>query len=116
MFCLTVSTDHNIGGGAIGRSRGRHKLGCGDGPTDRPHRAEEELHHQGSDMKKHRWITAVIYELSEEEARRAATGQVVNLQHRHRIGVDGPGCLNCERPYEEVRGVPCESPEAEEGS
>jgi hypothetical protein len=65
-------------------------------------------------MKKHRWITAVIYELSDEEARRAATGEVVNLQHEQRIGVDGPGCLNCERPYEEVQGAPCESPEAEE--
>jgi hypothetical protein len=63
-------------------------------------------------MKKHRWIAAVIYELSEDEARRAATGEVVNLQHDHRIGVDGPGCLDCERPYEEVHGAPCDPPTA----
>jgi hypothetical protein len=83
-------------------------------PTELIRRAEEELHDEDAAMKKHRWITAVIYELSDEEARRAATGEVVNLQHRHRIGVDGPGCLNCERPYEEVQGAPCESPDAEE--
>jgi hypothetical protein len=64
-------------------------------------------------MSEHRWIVAVIYELSDDEARRAATGEVVNLQHRHRIGVDGPGCLNCERPYEEVHGTPCDSPAVE---
>jgi hypothetical protein len=58
-------------------------------------------------MSDHRWIVAVIYELSGDEARRAATGEVVNLQHNDRIGVDGPGCLNCERPYEEVHGSPC---------
>jgi hypothetical protein len=61
-------------------------------------------------MKEHRWIVAVIYELSEDEARRAAAGEVVNLQHGHRIGVDGPGCLDCERPYEEVNGTPCDAP------
>jgi hypothetical protein len=61
-------------------------------------------------MKEHRWIVAVIYELSDDEARRAAAGEVVNLQHGHRIGVDGPGCLDCERPYEEVNGTPCDAP------
>jgi hypothetical protein len=61
-------------------------------------------------MNKHRWIVAVIYELSNDEAARAAGGEVVNLQHRHRIGVDGPGCLNCERPYEEVHNMPCDAP------
>jgi hypothetical protein len=60
-------------------------------------------------VKKHRWIVAVIYELSEEEAGRAAAGEVVNLQHGDRIGVDGPGCLDCERPYEEVNGTPCDA-------
>jgi hypothetical protein len=67
-------------------------------------------HHSGARpvMKSHRWIVAVIYELSEDEARRAATGEVVNLQHKDRIGVDGPGCLNCERSYEEVHETPCE--------
>jgi hypothetical protein len=60
-------------------------------------------------MREHRWIVAVIYGLSEDEAQRAASGEVVNLQHANRIGVDGPGCLNCERPYEEVRGTPCDS-------
>jgi hypothetical protein len=68
---------------------------------------EKGLRDELAAMKKHRWIAAVIYELSEDEARRAATGEVVNLQHRHRIGVDGPGCLDCERPYEEAHGTPC---------
>lgn len=65
-------------------------------------------------MKEHRWIVAVIYRLSEEEAKRAANGQVVNLDHGHRIGVDGPGCLDCERPFEDVRGTPCEAAPVEE--
>jgi hypothetical protein len=63
-------------------------------------------------MKDHRWIVAVIYELSKDEAMRAASGEVVNLQHRHRIGVDGPGCLDCERPFEEVHAMPCDAPAA----
>jgi hypothetical protein len=61
-------------------------------------------------VKNHRWIVAVIYELSADEARRAAVGEVVNLQHGHRIGVDGPGCLNCEGPYEDVHDTPCDAP------
>jgi hypothetical protein len=67
-------------------------------------------------MNDHRWIVAVVYELSEDEARRAATGEVVNLQHRSRIGIDGPGCLNCERPYEEAHGTLCDSSAVKEGS
>jgi hypothetical protein len=61
----------------------------------------------GGSIKEHRWIVAVLYRLSEEEARQAADGQVVNLDHGHRIGVDGPGCLDCERPYEEAQGTNC---------
>jgi hypothetical protein len=60
-------------------------------------------------VKKHRWIVAVIYELQEDEAQQVATGRVVNLTHERRIGVDGPGCLDCERPYEEARGTPCDA-------
>ena len=53
-------------------------------------------------MKKHRWIVAVIYQLSEEEADQADKGAIVNLDHGHRIGVDGPGCRDCQRPYEDA--------------
>jgi hypothetical protein len=61
-------------------------------------------------MKEHRWIVAVIYQLPEEAAERAVNGEVVNLGHENRIGVDGPGCLDCERPYEAARGTPCDAP------
>jgi hypothetical protein len=69
---------------------------------------------EGAVVKEHRWIVAVIYRLSEEEAVRAAKGQVVNLDHGHRMGVDGPGCLDCERPFEDVRGTACEAVPVEE--
>ncbi len=58
----------------------------------------------------------MIYRLTEEEALRAVNGEVVNLEHGHRMGVDGPGCLDCERPFEEVRGTACEAPPVEERS
>jgi hypothetical protein len=63
--------------------------------------------HIGGLIKEHRWIVAVLYRLTDEEADQAVNGQVVNLDHGHRIGVDGPGCLDCERPYEEARGTNC---------
>ena len=66
-------------------------------------------------MSDHRWIVAVVYELSEEEARRAATGDVVHLQHKNRIGIDGPGCLNCERTYEDARGTLCTASSVRDG-
>jgi hypothetical protein len=59
-------------------------------------------------VKKHRWIVAVIYELEEDEAQQVVSGRVVDLTHERRIGVDGPGCLDCERPYEEARGTSCD--------
>jgi hypothetical protein len=93
----------------------RNPLGCLlNAPAELIPRAEGDLYYERAAMRKHRWIAAVIYELSEDEARRAATGEVVNLQHKHRIGVDGPGCLNCERPYEEVQGAPCDPPTVKE--
>jgi hypothetical protein len=64
-------------------------------------------------VKEHRWIVAVIYQLSEEEAEQAEGGTIVNLDHGHRIGVDGPGCLDCQRPYEEARGTFCDAAEVE---
>lgn len=67
----------------------------------------------GVEVKKHRWIVAVVYELSEEEAELAEKGTIVNLDHGHRIGVDGPGCLNCQRPYEDARGTFCDKEEVE---
>jgi hypothetical protein len=60
-------------------------------------------------VKEHRWIVAVIYQLSEKEAEQADRGEIVNLDHGHRIGVDGPGCLDCERPYEDARGTFCDA-------
>ena len=62
-------------------------------------------------MKKHRWIVAVIYQLSEEEAEQADKGAIVNLDHGHRIGVDGPGCRDCQRPYEDAQGTFCDTAE-----
>jgi hypothetical protein len=62
-------------------------------------------------VKDHRWIVAVVYQLSDEAAAKAAGGEVVNLGHQHRIGVDGPGCLDCERTYEDANGTPCTAPE-----
>jgi hypothetical protein len=62
-------------------------------------------------VKDHRWIVAVVYRLSDEAAAKAAAGEVVNLGHEHRIGVDGPGCLDCERTYEDARGTPCDAQE-----
>jgi hypothetical protein len=53
---------------------------------------------------------AVIYELKDDEAQQVVAGRVVDLTHERRIGVDGPGCLDCERPYEEARGTPCDAP------
>jgi hypothetical protein len=65
------------------------------------------------DVKKHRWIVAVIYQLSEEEAEQADKGTIVNLDHGHRIGVDGPGCLDCERSHEDARETFCDAAEVE---
>jgi hypothetical protein len=58
-------------------------------------------------VKEHRWIVAVIYRVSEESAAKVTRGEVVNLGHKQRIGVDGPGCLDCERTYEDAHGTLC---------
>ena len=65
----------------------------------------------GPEAKEHRWIVAVIYQLSEEEAEQAEKGTAVNLDHGHRIGVDGPGCLDCQRTFEDARGTFCDASE-----
>lgn len=65
-------------------------------------------------MKEHRWIVAVIYRLQDDEAQQVATGKVVNLRHERRIGVDGPGCLDCERSYDDARGTLCDARPVEE--
>jgi hypothetical protein len=62
-------------------------------------------------MKDHRWIVAVVYRLSDAAAAQAAAGQIVHLGHDHRIGVDGPGCLDCERTYEDAHGTACDAQE-----
>jgi hypothetical protein len=67
-------------------------------------------------VKKHRWIVAVIYQLSEEEAEQVEKGTIVNLDHGHRIGVDGPGCLDCQRLYEDARGTFCDTAEDKRGT
>ena len=53
----------------------------------------------------------MVYRLSEAAAAQAAAGQIVHLGHDHRIGVDGPGCLDCERTYEDAHGTPCDAQE-----
>jgi hypothetical protein len=62
-------------------------------------------------VKQHRWIVAVIYQLSEDEAEQVERGTIVNLDHGHRIGVDGPGCLDCQLLYEDARGTLCDAAE-----
>lgn len=61
------------------------------------------------ESKRHRWIVVASYELSESQAKQATTPGMkpVNLDRVNRLGVDGPGCLDCEQTYAQAVGTSC---------
>lgn len=55
----------------------------------------------------HRWIMVASHSVSPGQASAAKGGAVVTLDNKNRVGLDGPGCYDCEQTYEEAKGKPC---------
>lgn len=64
-------------------------------------------------MKRHRWVVVVTYELTEKEADariHGPAGDPIKLDEVNRLGIDGPGCLDCEILYTEPHAEWCPAP------
>jgi hypothetical protein len=57
--------------------------------------------------RQHRWGVVVVYQVSNEEAAAVTDHQVLHLHKEKLVGVDGPGCLDCEQSFEDAAGSPC---------
>ncbi len=64
-------------------------------------------------MSDHRWAVVVVYEVSADEAAAVVGGEVLHLHAEKRLGIDGPGCLDCEEPFEVAATTPCPGPAAQ---
>jgi hypothetical protein len=59
----------------------------------------------------HQWIVFATYGMTDAEAAALHNGAEQRLDAEHRVSVDGPACMNCERVWSpELAERPCPAP------
>lgn len=63
---------------------------------------------------KHRWIVMIVHVLTDQQGRDLIAGKIadgtaeqITWDHENRLGVNGPGCIDCEAPMHAVADQPC---------